>query len=311
MKLVFMGTPAFAVPTLETLTASPHQILSVVTNPDRPRGRGRQPSPPPVKQTAGRLGLNVMQPETLKDPQLADQLRELAPDLFIVVAFSILPAALLSIPRAGSVNLHPSLLPAYRGAAPIIWAVINGDTETGLTTFLLDKRVDTGGILLQRRVAIDARETAGELDARLRLMGADLVLKTVDQLEHGLHPRPQDETAVTRARKLTREDGRIRWERPAADLHNHIRGTNPVPGAFTEWSGGLLKIHRTHTVAAAAGSKPGTLLSADARTGLVVATGNGGLALDQVQPAGKKAMEGSAFVRGSQIAAGNRFGLGD
>ena len=304
-----MGTPAFAVPTLEALAASQHQILGVVTNPDRPRGRGRQPAPPPVKEAAAGLNLELLQPETLLDPRFIGRLQALEPDLFVVVAFSILPPALLSIPGLGSVNLHPSLLPAYRGAAPIIWAVINGETETGLTTFLLDRRVDSGGILIQRKVAIGAEETAGELDARLRLLGAELVVETVDQLERGLQPRPQEETAVTKARKVTREDGRIDWQRPAAELRDQVRGTNPVPGAFTEWSGGLLKIHRTHTVTAAAGPEPGTILSADAKSGLVVATGKGGLVLDQVQPAGKKAMDGSAFVRGYQIAAGGRLGL--
>ncbi len=308
MKLVFMGTPAFAVPTLEVLAASRHRLLGVVTNPDRPRGRGRQPAPPPVKQAAVALGLPVLQPESPREPQLAAQLRALEPDLFVVVAFSVLPVELLAIPARGSLNLHPSLLPAYRGAAPIIWAVVNGETETGLTTFLLDGRIDAGSILLQRPVAVGPDETAGELELRLRTMGADLVLETVDRLERGIHPQPQDEAAVTRARKLGREDGRLDWALSAERLRNQVRGMNPVPGAFTEWSGAVLKVHRAAAVDAGIGAAPGTIVAADGRDGLVVATGTGNLRLEQVQPAGGKAMDGSAFVRGHAVAAGNRLG---
>ena len=308
MKLVFMGTPAFAVPTLETLAASRHHLLGVVTNPDRPRGRGRQPAPPPVKQAAVDLGLPVLQPESPHEPQLAAQLRALEPDLFVVVAFSILPAELLAIPARGSLNLHPSLLPAYRGAAPIIWAVVNGEPETGLTTFLLEARIDAGGILLQQRVSVGADETAGELESRLRTMGADLVLETVDRLERGIDPRPQDEAAVTRARKLDREDGRLDWALPAERLRNQVRGMNPVPGAFTEWSGTVLKVHRAAAVAAGAAAAPGMIVAAAGREGLVVATGAGNLRLEEVQPAGGKAMDGSAFVRGHAVAVGSRLG---
>ena len=193
-----------------------------------------------MKQAAVALGLPVLQPESPREPQLAAQLRALEPDLFVVVAFSVLPVELLAIPARGSLNLHPSLLPAYRGAAPIIWAVVNGETETGLTTFLLDGRIDAGSILLQRPVAVGPDETAGELELRLRTMGADLVLETVDRLERGIDPRPQDEAAVTRARKLGREDGRLDWALSAERLRNQVRGMNPVPGAFTEWSGVVL-----------------------------------------------------------------------
>ena len=309
-----MGTPQFAVPTLRRLAASDHQILAVVTNPDRPQGRGRQPASPPVKSIALELGLEVMQPASIKEPEFADQLQALRPDLFAVVAFSILPRRLLRIPSLGSVNLHPSLLPAYRGAAPIIWAVINGETETGITTFRLNPRVDAGDLLLQRRVAIDPDETAGELDARLREQGADMMLETIDRLEAGnIEPLPQDDACVSRAPKLTREDGHIDWNQPAAAIRNRIRGTNPVPGAFTEWNGKPLKIHRarlceTDLDADLDRSEPGCVLVADPRQGLVIATGEGGLELSEVQPAGKKSMEGIAFVRGYQIAPGDRFG---
>jgi len=312
VRLIFMGTPDFAVPTLRRLAASDHQLLAVVTNPDRPRGRGRRPAPPPVKAVAQELGLEILQSASLEDPELEARLASYGPDLFVVVAFSILPRRLLAVPRLGAVNLHPSLLPAYRGGAPIIWAVISGEQETGITTFLLNPRVDAGDILLQRRVAIHPEETAGELDARLREMGADLMVETVDGLEQGtLQPRPQDRARATRAPKLAREDGRIDWDQPAEVIRNLIRGTNPVPGAFTEWSQGVLKVHRTRARNTHLDGPPGTALAADPHQGLLVATRDGALLLTEVQPAGKKTMEGTAFVRGYRIEPGTRFGAAD
>ena len=308
MKLVFMGTPAFAVPCLRRLAASSHQVVAVVTNPDRPRGRGQHLAAPPVKEAALELGLEVLQPATLSEPGLAGRLAECQPELFAVVAFSILPRPLLELPRLGSVNLHPSLLPAYRGAAPIIWAVIRGEHETGLSTFLLNPRVDAGDLLLQESVAIDAEETAGELETRLSPLGADLLVRTIDGLEQGtIEPRRQDQSRISRAPKLQKEDGRLDWHQSTEALRNRIRGANPMPGAFTEWGGGLLKVHRSR-LADYRGEVPGTVLLADPRQGLVVATGDGALLLTEVQPAGKPPMEGSAFVRGYPIQAGARLG---
>ena len=302
-----MGTPQFAIPTLQALAESRHQLAAVVTNPDRPQGRGRQLAPPPVKECAQTLGIDVLQPASIRDPGLAAALSALAPDLFVVVAFSILPGKLLAIPRLGSVNLHPSLLPAYRGAAPIIWAVVNGEQETGISTFQLNPRVDAGDILLQRRVGIGPDETAGELEARLCQTGAEMVVETVDGLEDGtLSARPQDPEGTTRAPKLDKENGRIEWQRTAAAIRNQIRGMNPVPGAFTTWQGQPLKIHRAERAAGV--GAPGTVLSADDRQGPVVACGEGALLLTEVQPAGKAAMEGTAFARGYPIAAGALLG---
>ena len=302
-----MGTPQFAIPTLQALAESRHQLAAVVTNPDRPQGRGRQLAPPPVKECAQTLGIDVLQPASIRDPGLAEALAALAPDLFVVVAFSILPGKLLAIPRLGSVNLHPSLLPAYRGAAPIIWAVVNGEQETGISTFQLNPRVDAGDILLQRRVGIGPDETAGELEARLCQTGAEMVVETVDGLEAGtLSARPQDPEGTTRAPKLDKEDGRIDWQRPAAAIRNQIRGMNPVPGAFTTWQGQPLKIHRAERTDG--DGAPGTVLSADDRQGPVVACGEGALLLTEVQPAGKAAMEGTAFARGYPIEAGAVLG---
>jgi len=302
-----MGTPHFAVPTLRALAESRHQLLAVVTNPDRRKGRGRQLASPPVKEQALELGLEVLQPASTKDPQLAEALRHLAPDLFVVVAFSILPKRLLSIPRLGSVNLHPSLLPAYRGAAPIIWAVVNGENETGISTFRLNPRVDAGDILLQRRFAIGEHETAGELEARLCLEGATMMVETLNGLEDGqITGRAQEAQGVTRAPKLVKEDGVIDWSQPAEEIRNLVRGMNPVPGAFTQWQSQPFKIHRAQHAEGSA--PPGTVLSADDRQGLVVACGTGALLLDNVQPAGKAAMEGTDFVRGYPIEVGALLG---
>ncbi len=302
-----MGTPHFAVPTLERLATSRHHVLAVVTNPDRPKGRGRKLAASPVKEKALALGFAVVQPESTEDLDLHAALADLAPDLFVVVAFSILPKALLAVPRIGSVNLHPSLLPAYRGAAPIVWAIANGERETGISTFLLNPRVDAGDLLIQRRIAIGADETAGELEGRLCPLGADIVLETVDGLEAGtLSPLPQDKRGATRAPKLNKEDGRIDWSQPAEHIRNRIRGFNPFPGAFTTHGNQQLKIHRARQ---ADGVGPaGQVLQADGRSGLVVACGQGALSLESVQPAGKAPMASSAFLLGHSIVPGMRLG---
>ena len=309
MKLVFMGTPDFAVPSLQRLAASAHEVSAVLTNPDRPRGRGRRPTPPPVALSARGFGLELLQAKNLSDPGLAARLAAYEPDLFVVVAFSILPPELLEIPALGALNLHPSLLPAYRGAAPIIRALVNGEQTTGITTILIDARLDAGDILMQQSVAIGPEETAGELEGRLQDLGADLLVKSVDGLQQGtLNPRPQPRSGVSWAPKVAREDGRIDWSQPAEAVRNLIRGTNPVPGAFTEWGTGLLKVHRALRLDSSLKGEPGTVLRADSRQGLVVRAGDGALLLTEVQPPGKSRMEGKAFVLGYQIEEGIRLG---
>ena len=309
MKVVFMGTPDFAVPSLVGVAQSGHDLVAVVTRPDRPRGRGQQMQPTDVKAGVASLGLGVpvLQPESLRDERFHAQLQALEPDLLAVVAFLILPRSVLAIPKLGSVNVHPSLLPKYRGAAPIQWAIINGETETGVTIFQLSPRVDAGDILIQQKVAIGDDETAGGLYERLKVKGAELLIRAIDGMADGsVIPVPQTDGGVSRAPKLEKEDGGIDWSKGAGDIRNLIRGTNPFPGAFTLWRNKLLKVHRA-TVDTGMG-EAGTVIGADSKRGLIVGTGEGVLALDEVQPAGKKRMSGADFVRGYRIEVGERFG---
>lgn len=311
MRVVFMGTPDFAVPSLEALIDRPeHEVAGIVTGPDRPKGRGLKTALSPVKDAALLHGIPFWQPENLRDPDFLDALRSLEAGLFVVVAFRILPGELLEIPPCGTINLHPSLLPRYRGAAPIQWAVINGDEVTGITTFLVEKRVDTGDILCQETVPIGPEETAGELHDRLSGTGANLLLRTVDLVaDDNIRPRPQRGDA-TPAPRISREDGRIDWRLPARALHNRIRGLNPVPMAFTTWRGRHLLIISSQPVCleGEGGRPPGEIVSADERGGITVQTGEGGLRLVKVQPEGRSRIEGAEFVRGYRPAAGDRFG---
>ena len=309
MRIVFMGTPDFAVPSLEDVAQSGHDLVGVVTRPDRPRGRGQHKQPTDVKAAVASLGLDVpvLQSESLKDERFHAQLQALKPDLFAVVAFLILPRSVLAIPKLGSVNVHPSLLPKYRGAAPIQWAIINGETETGVTIFQLSPRVDAGDILIQQKVAIGDDETAGELYERLKMKGAELLIRAIDGMADGSAiPVPQTDEGMSRAPKLEKEDGEIDWSKGAGDIRNLIRGTNPFPGAFTRWRDRLLKVHRA-TVDMGQGES-GAVIEADGKRGLIVGTGEGALALDEVQPAGKKRMCGADFVRGYRMEVGEKFG---
>ncbi len=304
-----MGTPDFAVPSLSGVAQSGHELAGVVTRADRPRGRGQQMQPTDVKAAVASLGLHVpvLQPESLKDANFHAQLRALKPDLFAVVAFPILPRSVLAIPKWGSVNVHPSLLPKYRGAAPIQWAIIRGETETGVTIFQLSPRVDAGDILRQKKMAIGCDETAGELYARLKVMGAELLVHAIDDIANGsVTPVPQTDERASRAPKLQKADGRIDWLKSARDIRNFIRGTNPFPGAFTRWRGELLKVHRARVDPSQ--GEAGVVIGADGKRGLLVGTGERALALDEVQAAGKKRVSGTDFVRGYRIAVGEKFG---
>ncbi len=299
-----MGTAPFAVPSLTKLVEAGYAVPAVVTGPDRPRGRGREVSGTPVRLLADRLGLPVLQPEQLKDPEFAPRVRSLDADLIVVVAFRILPPAVFTLPRHGSINLHASLLPRYRGAAPINRAIMNGEAETGVTTFFLEEAVDTGNILLQARTPVLPGDDAGSLHDRLADIGAEIVLHTVRLIEQGKAvPRPQDPSLVSPAPKIFKEDCRIDWRAPAERVRNQIRGLSPAPAAFTTHGGKVLKIYRA---GAAEGSLGPGIVDVGKQT-IRVGTGDGPLMLQDLQQEGKKRMTVEEFLRGYRIASGDRL----
>jgi methionyl-tRNA formyltransferase len=311
LRIVFMGTPDFAVPCLERLLESAYEVVGVVSQPDRPRGRGQKCAPTPIKRLALARGLAVWTPARLKDRAFLEALRNLKPDLFAVVAFRILPPEVLEIAKLGAINVHPSLLPKYRGAAPIQWAIIRGERETGVTTFCISCDVDCGDMLLQCVVPIGEEETAGELHDRLKEVGADLLVESVELMASGCaRPRIQPSEGASSAPKLCKEDGRIDWTKEAEEIKNWIRGTNPLPGAFTHYKGSLLKVHRAKEITCDAEGAPGAILTADGKRGIMVATGCGALLLTEVQPEGKKRMTSAAFVRGHRVCVGEREAKG-
>ena len=306
MRVVFMGTPDFAIPTLQAIFKSKHQVVGVVTREDKPKGRGLKVLPPPVKRVALKEGLPVLQPVSLKEPGFLQRLREWKADVFVVVAFRILPPEVFTIPPVGTINLHASLLPKYRGAAPIQWALINGETETGVTTFFIDEHVDTGTVLLQEKIRIEPDDTAEELHDRLAALGARVVVRTLDQLEKGeLQSRPQVGTP-TRAPKINKSDCEIDWRQSADKIVNLIRGVSPVPGAFTYVEGKLLKIFRAKAIEAHVlrSAVPGEVLEANSENGIVIASGKDAVALREVQLEGKKRMTVAEFLRGHPLRTG-------
>ncbi len=298
MRIAFFGTPAPAVPALETLVADPRVTVPlVVTNPDRPRGRGYRLTPPPVKVAAHAAGLDVAQP--VRASEVADRLDTLAVDACAVVAFGqILPAALLAVPSHGFVNLHFSLLPAWRGAAPVPATILHGDRETGVTCFVLDAGMDTGPVLTTRTTGVGRDETAGELTDPLAELGAPLLVEAIVGLVEGrLTPRPQDDAHASYAPMISPDDARIDWQALAEQVHRAVRAYNPVPGAHTRFRDARLKVHRAGVVPGT--GDPGTVVAIDESSGApVVACGAGAVRLDEVQPAGKRIMDGAAFARG-------------
>ena len=298
MRIVFMGTPDFAVPCLQRLLEDGHEVPAVFTQPDKPVGRHAVLTPPPVKQLALSHGIPVYQPTKMRDGTVAALLRELAPDCLVVVAYGrILPQEILDVPPRGCVNIHGSLLPRYRGAAPIQWSVIRGETVTGVTSMFMDAGMDTGDIIDTPTTPIGENETAGELFERLAPLGAQLLSTTLAAIADGtVTRRPQNDAEATMAPMLEKAMGRLDLTRPARELHNQVRGMNPWPGAFCTAGGKTLKIHETR-VAAGSGA-PGTLLCADPVT---VACGEGALQLVTVQPEGKPRMAAEAWLRGARL----------
>ena len=303
MRIIFMGTPEFAVASLDALIKEGFNVVGVVTAPDKPAGRGMQLQQSAVKQYALAHQLPVLQPVKLKDPAFLDQLRALKPDIQVVVAFRMLPELVWNLPPLGSVNLHASLLPQYRGAAPINWAIINGESETGLTTFRLQQEIDTGDLLLQTRLPIGENERAGELHDRMKEIGAGLLVETLKKLANNeLKPIPQrslTETELRHAPKIFTETCHIDFNRPAKEVHDQIRGLSPFPGAFTELNGKIVKLFDTRSEEKGTGTlpEPGTLLT-DGKTAIRFACADGFVNVLELQLAGKKRMSADEFLRG-------------
>ena len=303
MRIVFMGTPDFAVRSLQALLQAGHRVTLAVTQPDKPKGRGNKVQFPPVKQAALAAGVPVMQPLTLKDPAVQDAIRAEQPDAIVVAAYGrILPQAVLDIPPLGCINVHGSLLPRYRGAAPVQRAVLNGETQSGITTMLMDKGMDTGAILLTAACPIPPDMTAGELFDKLADIGAQLLLRTLDERQAGRLPgTPQDDALATYAPMLTKQEAELDWALPAQQLHNQVRGLNPAPVARTVMAGLPVKIYRTAAGGPVKG-RPGTVASTSP---LTVVCGDGtGLELLEVQPDGGKRMPAAAFLCGHPLKAG-------
>ena len=306
MRVIFYGTPDFARPTLDALLAR-HHVVTVVTQPDRPAGRGQRLAASAVKRRAEDAGVPVLQPARLRDSEWPARLAALAADVAVVAAFGqILPQAVLDAPARGSINVHASLLPRYRGAGPIAWSIIRGETESGITTFQMDAGMDTGDMLLREATPIGPEETAGELAVRLAEIGARVLLRTLDELDSGsLVPVPQDGRLATLAPRLKKEDGWLRLEEPARALANRVRGTNPWPGAAVMTPAGRLLIWRAAVIPHAAAEPPGALVTSGPGA-TCIATGDGLLLPTLVQPENKKAMAWEEFLRGARLGAGAR-----
>ena len=306
MRILFMGTPEFAVPSLRILLDHSYEISGVVTAPDKPRGRGQQVSCTPIKEFALHHHLPILQPENLKDSKFVSDIQQLAPDLIVVVAFRILPREVYTIPKLGSFNLHASLLPKYRGAAPINWAIINGEKESGVTTFFLQDKVDTGSVLLQARVKIGADETAGELHDTLSEVGAEIVLQTVRLIELGkAQPHMQNDSLACPAPKIFKNDCRIDWKKSSQQVHDFIRGLSPHPASWTTHNGKTIKVYRSK-IAEAQSKAAGIVLQRTNDT-LLVGTGNGAVSILEIQQEGKRRLGIEEFLRGYTIEAGELF----
>jgi methionyl-tRNA formyltransferase len=309
MRIVFMGTPEFAVPSLEALLRSGDEVVGVVTQPDRPKGRGYQLVPPPVKLVAERAGIPVLQPLKIRTPEFLQALSAWQPDLIAVAAYGrILHTPILRLPRMGCVNVHGSLLPKYRGAAPVQWAVINGETETGITTMLMDEGMDTGPMLLQEKLEILPDDTAGTLAPRLAELGGRLLVDTIARLKAGtLTPKKQDDSQATLAPLLKKEEGLIDWMMKATSLADRVRGLSPWPGAYTFWGKERWNIWRAVANVGATADKPGTIVAVN-KQGIVVATGDGVLEIREIQAANSKRMSVGQFLTGHRVAPGGQLG---
>ena len=310
MRILFLGTSSFAVPTLHLLSKSPeHDILGVVTQPDRPRGRGRQPGYSPVKQLALEIDAPILQPEIVKSPSFVEEVQQIAPEVFVLASYGqIIPRKLLNIPKYGPINVHASLLPAWRGAAPIQHSLLNGDRETGVTTMWMTPSLDRGDILLQRSLPIDLEDDSDTLTSKLAELGADLLLDTLDRIKEGSCPKtPQDDSRAIYAPSLQPADAVIRWEQPAEMCRNRIRAMCSKPGAFTSFAGRRVKIYRA-AISEETNLAPGTVISFG-HGSVVVACSDRAIELREVQPESGRRMSASDWARGIRIKAGEKFDL--
>jgi methionyl-tRNA formyltransferase len=307
LRIIFMGTPEFACPTLQVLIDRGENLVAVVTQPDRPKGRGQQMQAPPVKELAQKHGIPIMQPLKVRVPEAVEEIRSYAPDLIVVVAFGqILPKALLDIPKYGCINVHASLLPKYRGAAPLNWCIINGETETGVTTMLMDVGLDTGDMLLKKTTPIDPDEDARSLHDRLSAIGAEALAETLDLLvADRLVPEKQDDSLTCYAPMLKKELGCIDWNDTPVKIKNLVRGVTPWPGAYSYLDGKLLKVFRVRT--ADGSGTPGSVLRAD-KSGIEIACSGGSIYIDELQLEGKKRLPAAEFLAGCKLASGMTLG---
>ncbi|HEX2925954.1 MAG TPA: methionyl-tRNA formyltransferase [Ruminiclostridium sp.] len=310
MKIVFMGTPEFAVPSLEMLIREGYEVIAVVTQPDKPKGRGNKMSAPPVKEFAVEHGITVLQPEKIKTPEFAAQIRELGPDLMITAAYGkIISKELLDVPTLGCINVHGSLLPAYRGAAPIHWSIINGEKVTGVTTMFTDVGLDTGDMLLKRELEIGPDTTVGELHDKMAVLGAEVLKDTLIELKNGtLTRKPQDDAISTYAPIISKEVGLIDWNKSAQQIHNLVRGTNPWPGAFTFMDESKMRIWKT-SIASCSKDKhcAGEIVSVN-EEGILVQCADGYILIQELQFDSSKRMKVSDYIRGHKINTGEKLG---
>lgn len=308
MRIIFMGTPDFSVPALKALVEAGHDVIAVITQPDKPKGRGKEVQMPPVKEQALEYNIPVYQPVKARDPDFVKFLSDLAPDAMVVAAFGqLLPKSILDIPKYGCINIHASLLPKYRGASPIQYAVINGEKESGITTMVMAEALDTGDMLDQAKVTLDAKETGGSLHEKLSQIGGSLIIKTLNKLEDKTAVRiPQDESKFTYVGMIKKTMGDIDWSMEAETIERLIRGLNPWPSAYTGWNGKVIKIWEADVVDKEYAGNYGEVVETG-KDCLVVKTGKGGLSIKELQIQGKKRMDIGAFLRGYQIAEGTVF----
>ena len=308
MNVIFMGTPDFAVGTLKSLIDSAHQVKAVVTQPDKPKGRGKAMQATPVKEVAKEAGIPVLQPKRVREREVIEELEKIEADVIVVVAFGqIIPKEILTMKRYGCINVHASLLPKYRGAAPIQWAVIDGEKESGVTTMQMDEGLDTGDMLLKEAVRLEKEETGGSLFEKLSHTGAELLLKTLAGLEAGtIVPQNQGDSPTAYAKMLKKDMGRIDWEKSAAEIERLVRGLNPWPSAYTYLDGKTLKIWKADVIPENKGVQPG-MVAVTAKDGLHIQTGDGVLVIRELQLEGKKRMEAAAYLRGYPFEEGKKL----